>query len=73
VVDSAVVGNKIRFANCGRDEDANCIAQIKYFRGDHHILLVAARDIEATEEILFDYGDNFCLFDNFVTKSQRSS
>lgn len=32
-------------------------AQVVEFAETHHLILVAARDIEPDEELLYDYGD----------------
>lgn len=58
VIDASKRGNSMRFVN-----HSSLAPNAKYLRvlvdGIQHILIVAARDISAGEQILFDYGEDY--------------
>ncbi|KAE9366847.1 hypothetical protein N431DRAFT_351183 [Stipitochalara longipes BDJ] len=58
VIDAARFGNKTRFINHA-DNEKNCEAKIVLVNGEHRIKFVALRDINAGEELLFNYGKKF--------------
>jgi histone-lysine N-methyltransferase EZH2 len=60
-IDAARLGNKTRFINHADSESSglNCEAKIFLVNGEHRIKFVALREIEAGEELLFNYGKKF--------------
>lgn len=53
VIDARGRGCKLRFAN--HSADANCSARILVVDGDSRVAIFAARDLEAGEELFYDY------------------
>jgi len=58
-VDSARVGNEMRYINHGSGDKANAEACKKLVFGVPRIGFWATRNIKAGDEILFDYGDEY--------------
>lgn len=64
-VDAAVYGNLSRYINHASEHDkvgtklVNIVPQILFVNGDYRIKFKAKRDIEAGEELFFNYGENF--------------
>jgi len=56
VIDGSQVGSLMRYANHGEGIQANCYSRIIFGKGSYNICLIANRDIEAGEELLFDYS-----------------
>ncbi|KAI9052056.1 hypothetical protein LZ554_004309 [Drepanopeziza brunnea f. sp. 'monogermtubi'] len=61
VIDAARLGNKTRFINhaSSATDGLNCEAKIMLVNGEHRIKFFALRDIDAGEELLFNYGEKF--------------
>ncbi len=57
-IDGSPMTNKARWIN--HSCDPNCECELE----DNHIIIYAARDIKAGEELSFDYGQDY--FDDFI-------
>ncbi|KAK7408769.1 hypothetical protein QQX98_009067 [Neonectria punicea] len=61
-VDAAIYGNLSRYINHASESDkrgCNILPRILYVNGEYRIKFSAMRDIEAGEELFFNYGENF--------------
>jgi hypothetical protein len=59
-IDAAVHGNLSRYINHATTKDGcNLDVRVLYVTGEFRILFRALRDINAGEELFFDYGENF--------------
>lgn len=61
-VDAAIYGNLSRYINHAGESDkrgCNITPSIIYVNGEFRIKFTALRDIEAGEELFFNYGENF--------------
>ncbi|KAL6413652.1 hypothetical protein AUP68_03173 [Ilyonectria robusta] len=61
-VDAAIYGNLSRYINHASESDkrgCNITPRILYVNGEYRIKFTAMRDIEAGEELFFNYGENF--------------
>ena len=61
-VDAAIYGNLSRYINHASEHDTrgcNITPRILYVNGEYRIKFTAMRDIEAGEELFFNYGENF--------------
>ncbi|KAK3187622.1 hypothetical protein K4F52_003680 [Lecanicillium sp. MT-2017a] len=61
-VDAAIYGNLSRYINHASEHDrrgCNITPRILYVNGEYRIKFTAIRDIEAGEELFFNYGENF--------------
>ncbi|KAF4465493.1 polycomb group medea [Fusarium albosuccineum] len=61
-VDAAIYGNLSRYINHASENDkrgCNITPRILYVNGEYRIKFTAMRDIEAGEELFFNYGENF--------------
>jgi SET domain-containing protein len=54
MIDSSRYGTEIKFTNHDANRP-NCFARVCVVDGDHRVGIFARRDIEAGEEITFDY------------------
>ena len=57
-IDAKHIGSKMKFANNSFGQMANCMPKVirSHATGQPRICLYADRDIEAGEELFFDYG-----------------
>ncbi|KAJ6442974.1 putative enhancer of zeste 2 isoform a [Purpureocillium lavendulum] len=61
-VDAAIYGNLSRYINHASEHDkrgCNITPRILYVNGEYRIKFTAMRDIQAGEELFFNYGENF--------------
>ncbi|KAG6009752.1 hypothetical protein E4U21_001501 [Claviceps maximensis] len=61
-VDAAIYGNLSRYINHASEHDTrgcNITPRILYVNGEYRIKFTAMRDIQAGEELFFNYGENF--------------
>lgn len=61
-VDAAIYGNLSRYINHASENDkrgCNITPRILYVNGEYRIKFTAMRDIQAGEELFFNYGENF--------------
>lgn len=61
-VDAAIYGNLSRYINHASEHDrtgSNITPTIFYVNGEYRIKFTALRDIQAGEELFFNYGENF--------------
>ncbi|POR32761.1 Histone-lysine N-methyltransferase EZH2 [Tolypocladium paradoxum] len=61
-VDAAIYGNLSRYINHASENDkrgCNVTPRILYVNGEYRIKFTAMRDIQAGEELFFNYGENF--------------
>lgn len=61
-VDAAIYGNLSRYINHASENDkrgCNITPRILYINGEYRIKFTAMRDIQAGEELFFNYGENF--------------
>ncbi|KAG5975520.1 hypothetical protein E4U58_000717 [Claviceps cyperi] len=61
-VDAAIYGNLSRYINHASEHDTrgcNVTPRILYVNGEYRIKFTAMRDIQAGEELFFNYGENF--------------
>lgn len=61
-VDAAIYGNLSRYINHASENDkrgCNITPRILYVNGEFRIKFTAMRDIQAGEELFFNYGENF--------------
>ena len=69
-MDSTRLGNKLRYIN--HSQNNNCIPRLMRVDGDVIIGIYASQDIQAFEELLFDYGYNQ-NGPEFARKNSKSS
>lgn len=58
-IDAQTMGNPTRFFNHAEEEDANVKLIEYYYKGIPYIMLVAKKEIEAEDQFLFDYGEEY--------------
>jgi SET domain-containing protein len=70
IIDSYKCGNETRFINCyiNISTEPNVIFKSINIDGNPRIFLLAKKDIEIGEEILSDYGKNYCKKFNIIKK-----
>jgi len=59
-IDSSFVGNATRYINHSKTE-FNCYAKVLLVGSEQRIGIMAGRDLEAGEELLMDYGEEFFI------------
>ena len=68
IIDSYKCGNETRFINCyvNISTEPNVIFKSVNVDGNPRIFLLAKKDIEIGEELLSDYGKNYCKKFNII-------
>ena len=54
-LDAVYTGNLMRFANHSHTELANCYIRLRFAQGMQRVCLFSGKNIEAGEELFFDY------------------